>query len=134
MKKLTPSRPLRLALEGDGPAVPNAVVVAVIFAEFPRCQVRENSSEGLSGGLPTTVAAFPESSPQPSPRRRASGRCTLTAPRLHQFLSAADRAQRSEIRHKPAGGVLELSRAADGWQKHPLDRTWDCDGNESTTT
>jgi hypothetical protein len=31
MKKLTPSRPLRLALEGDGPAAPNDVVVAVIF-------------------------------------------------------------------------------------------------------
>jgi hypothetical protein len=30
--------------------------------------------------------------------------------------------------------VLELSCVSDGWQKHPLDRTWDCDGNESTTT
>src|SRR5262245_10031725 len=41
MKKLAPSRPPRLAWEGEGLAVANDAVVAAIFAECPRFVARE---------------------------------------------------------------------------------------------
>jgi len=52
-------------------------------------------------------------------------------PRLHEFLAAVDRAP-----GKPTTSGQEglVSSVPDGWQKHPPDRTWDCDGNESRTT
>src|SRR5262249_17913272 len=50
-------------------------------------------------------------------------------PRLHEFLSAADQAHRLET-----WDGLELSCVPDGWQQYSSDRTWDCDGSESTTT